>query len=738
MIGQTVGSYEIKSKLGEGGMGIVYAAEHTIMGRHAVVKVLRPHLSSDKTIVKRFFNEARAAASIRHPGIVDVYDVGYHEDGSAYIVMDLLEGESLAQRLNREHKLGVDTALSLVRQVLGALAAAHAQGIVHRDLKPDNIFIVRDPEIATGERAKILDFGIAKLAGESAGHGVMTQTGAVMGTPVYMSPEQCRGAGEVDHRTDLYAMGCILFQTLCGRPPFVADAPGDLMVAHLRDEPPKLRALAPSQSVELEEIVSGLLAKQPDQRFASADALIKAIDGASGGKYATGSALPPPAQPVASAAMGHAATAISDVGVASAVSHPGAVRAAAAPSVPDTTLGGAAAQVAGGTTESSAGRGGGRVAIIGGIVIAAAAAAAIAWQLADNSGDSSAPAEPGSVAESTADAGAAATAASGAGRVAPTPAIADCARPRLVLDPVLTEVGANLRRTPELKKSGNIVATVTNCTPICELSRDRKWVRVRLVDGTEGWVHRTRVAPSAAPRCGVDELPPLELAPVSRADASLSRKRNKEALARHRARDWKSAIASYKAALYADPGHLISRYNMACAYNMSGKTERGLAVLAQFAQAGCPVCLGRLVRARVDEEWASAWDDAKFVELTRGVEVVQPPLREMVVTVAAAVAAGDLAPAAVFLHPRNVVTVEVPGKKRSPRGAHGLQKVLRDNQRPISVGAIQECAKGCCDFSPAAAVVSGGLRLERICTKTDSGGVRVIRRIRLAGARRRQ
>src|SRR5262249_3706534 len=164
IVTDVVGSYRIIRKIGEGGMGAVYVAEHTLIGRQAAIKVLQREMSHRQDLVTRFFNEARAATAVKHPGIVEIYDFGYHTGGSAYIVMEYLEGETLAARLRRTGPLPAARAAALGRQVAGALGAAHAKGIVHRDLKPDNIFIVRDPDIMDGERSKILDFGIAKLA----------------------------------------------------------------------------------------------------------------------------------------------------------------------------------------------------------------------------------------------------------------------------------------------------------------------------------------------------------------------------------------------------------------------------------------------------------------------------------------------------------------------------------------------------------------------------------------------
>jgi serine/threonine-protein kinase len=218
MNGDTVGQYRIKNLIGTGGMGVVYEAEHTLLGRPAAVKVLLPQYSQNQSIVARFFNEAKAATAIRHPGIIEIFDFGWHTDGAAYIVMEYLDGETLGAR-RKKGPMSWQAVLAVTRQIAGALAAAHNKGIVHRDLKPDNVFIVHDPEVPGGERIKLLDFGIAKLAGEQTGEH-KTRTGAVIGTPTYMSPEQCRGVA-IDNRADLYSLGVIMFRLIAGRAPFV-------------------------------------------------------------------------------------------------------------------------------------------------------------------------------------------------------------------------------------------------------------------------------------------------------------------------------------------------------------------------------------------------------------------------------------------------------------------------------------------------------------------------------------
>jgi serine/threonine-protein kinase len=264
MLGELVGSYRVQKKLGEGGMGVVYIAEHPLLHKKAVVKFLHAELSSNPQIVERFFNEARSATLIRHSGIVDVFDFGHHASGCAFILMEFLDGESVADRL-RKGPLSPAVAILLARQIAGALGAAHEQRIVHRDLKPDNVFLVLDSEAAGGGRVKVLDFGIAKLAGESAG-AVKTQTGAVMGTPTYMAPEQCRSAGQVDQRADIYALGCILFEMVCGRPPFVTQSLGQLIAAHMFEAPPAPASIVPSVPVDLETVILRALSKDENER----------------------------------------------------------------------------------------------------------------------------------------------------------------------------------------------------------------------------------------------------------------------------------------------------------------------------------------------------------------------------------------------------------------------------------------------------------------------------------------
>ncbi|MGE0871006.1 MAG: protein kinase [Kofleriaceae bacterium] len=272
--GSELGGYRIIRQIGEGGMGTVWLAEHVKLGRQAALKVLHPSFSQQSDVVARFFNEARAATAIPDPGIVQVFDFGHSTDGIPYIVMELLEGEALDRRLHRLGGLPISDSLRIVRQVASTLGLAHQRGIVHRDIKPENIFLVRDPEVAGGERAKLLDFGIAKLLGEQSSQ---TQTKTVIGTPLYMSPEQCRGTGHVDQRSDIYSMGCVLFRLVTGTPPYMAEGTGELIAMHLREPPVAPSRRKPGIPAEIDQIVLRCMAKDPAERFASGAQLAAAL-----------------------------------------------------------------------------------------------------------------------------------------------------------------------------------------------------------------------------------------------------------------------------------------------------------------------------------------------------------------------------------------------------------------------------------------------------------------------------
>jgi serine/threonine-protein kinase len=259
-------------------MGIVYLAEHPAIGRKAAIKVLHPKLAADPEVVSRFFHEARASSAIRHPNIVEAYDYGTRPDGAPYIIMEYLEGESLSGRLGRLGRLPLRTALDFAHQAAGALAAAHDKAIVHRDLKPDNLFITADPRVPGAEQLKILDFGIAKLAASVENQiSHKTRTGALMGTPLYMSPEQCLGVKEVDHRTDIYSLGCILHEMLCGAPPFVSEGFGALVNMHINEPPARASKQRPDVPAGVDRLILRMLAKKAEERFPTMVAVQQAI-----------------------------------------------------------------------------------------------------------------------------------------------------------------------------------------------------------------------------------------------------------------------------------------------------------------------------------------------------------------------------------------------------------------------------------------------------------------------------
>jgi serine/threonine-protein kinase len=264
--GCEVGGYIIDDARGSGAFGVVYAATHPMIGKRAAIKVLKPEVSNNAGVVERFILEARAVNEIGHPNIVDIFAYGTLPDGRQYLVMDLLVGETLSERLGREPLPLADSVL-VIDQIASALAAAHAKGIVHRDLKPDNVFLVDVPGSMLPE-VKLLDFGIVKLlpsASADAGSSrVNTKTGIVLGTANYMSPEQARN--RIDHRTDIYALGVMAFEMLTGRLPYIHDNAIEAMVAHEVDPVPSVLALAPGTPVELAQLTEAMMAKSPDDR----------------------------------------------------------------------------------------------------------------------------------------------------------------------------------------------------------------------------------------------------------------------------------------------------------------------------------------------------------------------------------------------------------------------------------------------------------------------------------------
>lgn len=247
-------------------MGAVFEAVHEDIARHVAIKVLHPEYSVRPDTLKRFFNEARAVNLIDHPGLVQISDYGQTADRTAYIVMELLRGESLSKRLKQRGAMSMADALPIASQIASALTAAHSKRIVHRDLKPENVMLIPDLDQPGRERTKLLDFGIAKLAKGTQSGSDRTQTNMLMGTPAYMSPEQCQGAGRVDDRSDVYSFGVMLYEMLAGRRPFITEGTGALIIKHVKDPPPPLRELAPHVSEPVAALVHLLLAKEKELR----------------------------------------------------------------------------------------------------------------------------------------------------------------------------------------------------------------------------------------------------------------------------------------------------------------------------------------------------------------------------------------------------------------------------------------------------------------------------------------
>ena len=267
-VGQELCGYLIRRKLAEGGMGVVYEGQHAKIGRLGAIKVLKLEFCRSEEVVERFYQEARAVNSIRHENIVDIYDFGRDPYGRVYFVMEYLEGEPLSARLRRG-ALGWPEAFTILEQTLRALKAAHDKGFVHRDLKPDNIWL----KYVDGRiQVKLLDFGIAKLVGTDSPREKLTQTGSVIGTPHYMSPEQINGSRSVDHRTDIYALGVITYEMFAGVTPFNGDTLQAVMTGHLFQEPPRLADLPANLGVPgpIAEIVDRMLVKDATGRYANA------------------------------------------------------------------------------------------------------------------------------------------------------------------------------------------------------------------------------------------------------------------------------------------------------------------------------------------------------------------------------------------------------------------------------------------------------------------------------------
>jgi hypothetical protein len=265
-LGTHIGNYRLERLVGRGGMGAVYEAFNQSVGGRAAIKILLVHAASLPEVTKRFFDEARAANSIEHPSIIRIFDSGWTPEGLAYLIMEFLKGETLGRRITRLGRLPVAEAIRLTRQIASALGAVHERGVVHRDLKPENLMVVGDPEAPGGERIKVLDFGIARLAGDLRAPGSETASNVWMGTPAYMSPEQCHGAKQVTAQSDVYSLGVILYKMLAGQEPFVSQGPGALISMHLTEQPAPIQHQRPELPGELARLLHSMLEKTPSAR----------------------------------------------------------------------------------------------------------------------------------------------------------------------------------------------------------------------------------------------------------------------------------------------------------------------------------------------------------------------------------------------------------------------------------------------------------------------------------------
>jgi len=274
LVGRTIGGrYRVRSVLGEGGMGTVFEAEHIALGRSVAVKVLHATQAAKKDSIRRFQQEARAAGAIGHPNICGVIDLGMLDDGSPYIVMERLIGETLADRVASEAGMPFEDVIDILVQVLSGLVAAHEQQIVHRDIKPENIFLTR--RVGCPPVVKLLDFGVSKMTGPRAAGArqedlALTRTGMVMGTPFYMAPEQARGERDLDARVDLYACGVILYEALTGRRPFTASNYNALLVQILSASLRAASELRPALPPGFDEVIAKAMARRRDDRYATA------------------------------------------------------------------------------------------------------------------------------------------------------------------------------------------------------------------------------------------------------------------------------------------------------------------------------------------------------------------------------------------------------------------------------------------------------------------------------------
>ena len=290
-IGDVIAGYRLDELIGRGGMGVVYRATHVALERQGAVKLIAPELATNEDFRRRFQRESKLAASIDHPHVIPVFDAG-EEAGQLYVAMRLVEGTDLAELLAERGRLAPEEAVAVISQVADGLDAAHARGLVHRDVKPANVLL---ESRGTGYHAYLTDFGLVKAVGATS--GVLTQTGQWLGTPDYVAPEQIMGA-DVDARADVYALGCMLFHAVAGKPPFEREITVAKMYAHITDPPPSLTSVRPDAPPGLDAVIATALGKDPAERQASAGELAAAAEQALTGEA---SARPPEPAPTAPA-----------------------------------------------------------------------------------------------------------------------------------------------------------------------------------------------------------------------------------------------------------------------------------------------------------------------------------------------------------------------------------------------------------------------------------------------------
>lgn len=302
LIGKTLAEkYLIEELIKHGGMGAVYRGKHVLMDKTVAVKVLRPSLALDNDVVARFSREAKAASRISHPHAVNVTDFGEDENGVVFLVMEYLDGQTLKEVVKAEGPLELARATEIIRQVAGALDAAHEQGVIHRDLKSDNIML---SQTNGGDWAKVLDFGIAKIQqANGAPDPDITAANLVIGTPQYMSPEQCAQSGPLDARSDIYSFGIILYEMLAGRVPFSGESPTIIMMKQVQDPPPPIREARPGLPESVAKVVERALAKQPAERFQSAGEFSAALSEAANASVQSAVIAAPETTPIAPVAL---------------------------------------------------------------------------------------------------------------------------------------------------------------------------------------------------------------------------------------------------------------------------------------------------------------------------------------------------------------------------------------------------------------------------------------------------